>query len=182
MHTPPPETLLDKTFVPYLLADALEARIATMAQALNTAYAEQTVLLMPVLTGALRFTAALLPHLQFPYQLACVQIGTYGQAMQAQAQPQYLLAPPQPLPPLPILLLEDIVDQGHTLDFLVEDLQARGATAVACASLLFKPAAHKGRHRPQHIGFEIPTAFVVGYGLDYAQQGRHLPHIYQLAP
>ncbi|MBX3102044.1 MAG: hypothetical protein KF690_06010 [Bacteroidetes bacterium] len=177
-----PIALRDKTFVPYITQPQIETRVQQLAAALNDYYGTQTVLLMPILTGALRFVAGLLPLLEFPYELHCIQISTYATEMSAQKAPAYTLAPPCPLPGLPVLLLEDIVDTGHTLDFVIQDLLQAGETEVQCASLLFKPAAYKGAHRPRFVGFEIPNAFVVGYGLDYAQQGRHLPHLYQLAP
>ncbi|MFN7707454.1 MAG: phosphoribosyltransferase [Sphingobacteriia bacterium] len=168
------------TFRLLLSHTQLQARIQVLAGMLNLHYAGATadapVLLVPVLNGAFRFAGALMPYLQFPYLLHPVKISTYGGAQQAQRSPHFQLGPPFP-PSAQILILEDIVDRGHTLHFLRQQLAGIGPIRVA--SLLYKPTCHAYAQPPEYVGFEIEPAFVVGYGLDYDEQGRHLNGVYQ---
>jgi len=79
-----------------------------------------------------------------------------------------------------VVLLEDIVDTGHTLDYLMDILKEKDTASVKVASLLYKPDAFIGKRKPDYVAFEIPNLFVVGYGLDYDGLGRNLNDIYQI--
>jgi hypoxanthine phosphoribosyltransferase len=179
--------LLDTVFEPFISTETVQARIHALAPELNQAYASATdaqpVLLVPVLTGAFRFAAELLPLLTFPYRLGCVKVESYGEAKSRQTEPR--LALPLSASVLAgvrqVLFIEDIVDTGHTLDFLHAYARGQGIPEVRCVSLLFKEACWRGQSPPDWQGFTIPDVFVVGFGLDYAEHGRHLPAIYKEA-
>ena len=79
-----------------------------------------------------------------------------------------------------VIIVEDIIDSGITIDKIISLLEMEGPKSVKICSLLYKPAAFKGNHKPYYIGFSIPNAFVVGYGLDYDEKGRNLDAIYQI--
>jgi hypoxanthine phosphoribosyltransferase len=165
----------------------LQARIQELATDLNQAYASASghhpPLLVPVLTGGFWFASALLPWLTFPYWFACVKVESYGAAKSRQSAPRLALPLSASLlaDVRQILFIEDIVDTGHTLDFLHTYARAEGVSEVRCVSLLFKEACWQGQYPPDWWGFTIPDVFVVGFGLDYAEQGRHLQGIYREA-
>lgn len=152
-------------------------RIAALAKELEAALAGQVPVLIPVLTGSLRFAAQLAHHLQQPYTLHCVKIATYGEGTTPGQQPVFQLGPP--FPPAPVaVVVEDIVDTGHTLQYIRQQL-ASVYPQVLTTSLLYKPKAYQYTSPPELVGFEIDNDFVVGYGMDYAEQGRYLNAIYR---
>lgn len=169
-------TLANRTWHRLFSAAELDARAAECAAWVNENFTE--VMLVPVLTGALRFTAAVLPHLQVPYDLAPVKPVSY-RGTASTGEVHFALDFPADLTGRTLLLLEDIVDTGTTLDALVARAAARGAGRIRCATLLHKPTQHRGQHAPDWVGFEIPPEFVIGYGLDIDGQGRHLPGLYR---
>jgi len=186
--TPPPATvwLNGRRFARRIDAATLRQRIAALAHQvwahLPAGQGQPAPVLMPVLNGALPFAAALMAHWAHPWLLAPVKVASYGQGMEASTPPRLELPPHVPLAGRQVLLIEDIVDTGATVDFLHRELLNRGASGITVCTLLYKPGRYRGLlPPPAFVGFAIEDAFVVGFGLDYAEEGRWLPAIYQLA-
>jgi hypoxanthine phosphoribosyltransferase len=174
-------TLYGERFDHYIGHQELERCVSALAARLNAHMAGQEAVLMPVLTGAFRFLGRLMPQLTFPYKLACVKLSSYGSGMSPAGDIAMRLAPDLPLQGETVIVVEDMVDTGATFDYLHKVLtEAGGAHWLGCA-LLGKPDAFQGTWWPEFVGLELPNAFVVGYGLDFAEAGRHLPALYRHA-
>lgn len=158
-------------------ADQIQSRIDELAAEVQRVYAKQPVTIVGVLTGCLIFLADLIRRLEMPVRIALVQASSYrGQA----TSPGQLRVQTDLLPDLTgrhILLLDDILDTGKTLAHLVEHLQSLGTASVRTAVLLRKRQRQQVALEPDFCGFEIPDRFVVGYGLDYNDEYRHLPYL-----
>jgi hypoxanthine phosphoribosyltransferase len=174
-------TIKDKTFKPFLTREEIQARIKALARILNQEYADKRPLLIPVLNGAFIFAADLVRQLTIFPEIKFIRISTYGDTMSSSQTAQLLLGLEIDVDDRDVIILEDIVDTGYTSHFFMNYLREQKPRSVRLCTLLFKPDSFKMGRRPDYIGFEIPTKFVVGYGLDYAQQGRELEAIYQLA-
>ena len=175
-------TIQDKTFVEFLSEENIQARIADLARQLNRDYAGQDPLIVSVLNGAFLFTADLVRHLNFDPEIQFVRLSSYEGGTSSSGQMRVLLDLSQSPHGRDILIIEDIVDTGRTLDWLRRDLLHKGAKSVKIASLLFKEEMYLFPEPPDYYCFRIPNAFVVGYGLDYAERGRNPRAIYSLKP
>lgn len=175
---PPYYIIQDKRFELYIQPDNLQKRVGHLADELNKTFVDQTPVLVPVLTGALPFFADLLPRLQFAYELSPIKLSSYYDGMESQGVPSVPQLPVD-VTGKPVVVLEDIIETGRTYQALLQALSIRGARQVYAAVLLLKRALYTGE-RPNWVGFEIGDDFVIGYGLDYAEKGRHLRGIYQL--
>jgi hypoxanthine phosphoribosyltransferase len=166
----------------YLSGEELSARIRTLAEELNVKFAESATVpvLMPVLSGALRFVAELLPLLDFAYDINCVKVNTYPEGDTATLEPVFQLGFTLDIEARPVIILEDILDTGATLNFLLKELEMARVQSSYLAVLLRKPQSGTYDIQPQWVGFEVPAKFLVGYGLDYSGRMRHLHHIYSL--
>lgn len=172
-----------RRFLPLLDTATILARVAELGQHLNQHYAAgEAPIVLPLLKGALMLWGDLQAQLDFAYQLVPLRISTYGSGMTSAGITHKLPVPDIQVQGRRLLILEDIVDSGTTLSALTTHLFELGAAEVHIATLLFKPGAFRGQIRPDWIGFSIPDAFVVGYGMDYDEQGRYLRAVYQLAP
>lgn len=160
-----------------LSADDIQRRVAEMAGQIAADYRGQPVTIVGVLTGCLIFLADLVRHLDLPLRIALVQASSYrGETTTAGT----LRVQPELLPDLHgrhVLLLDDILDTGQTLVALREHLQGLGVASLRIGVLLRKVGRQQIALEPDYRGFDIPDAFVVGYGLDYNDEYRHLPYI-----
>ncbi|MFN8393277.1 MAG: hypoxanthine phosphoribosyltransferase [Bacteroidia bacterium] len=172
--------ILDKTFEEYLSEENVQARIADLARQLNRDYAGKDPLIVSVLNGAFLFTADLVRHLNFDPEVQFVRLSSYHGGTKSSGQMRVLLDLTNSPEGRDVLIVEDIVDTGRTLDWLRRDLMHKGAASVRIASLLFKEEMYMFDGPPEYYCFRIPNAFVVGYGLDYAERGRNLRAIYSL--
>jgi hypoxanthine phosphoribosyltransferase len=163
-------------------ADRIHQRVEELAAQIAQDYQGRPVLFIGVLTGCLIFLADLVRRLDLPLRIHLVQASSYrGET----TTPGQLLLRLDTLPSLigrDILVVDDILDTGQTLSQLVDELKHRGAESVRICVLLRKLGRQEVVLEPDYTGFEIPDAFVVGYGLDYNDEFRHLPHIAILAP
>ena len=116
------------------------------------------------------------PEIQF------IRVSSYKGGMTSSGEMQVLLDLKTPVSGKDIILVEDIVDTGNTLEWLRRYMQNRGASSVKLVTLLYKEEAFQAETPPEYVGFTIPNAFVVGYGMDYAEHGRSLPEVYVLKP
>lgn len=168
-----------RRFVPLLRYETLAERLSVYAAALNVRYAEEAPVIVPVLSGACRVFAELALRLRVAYEVDFVKISSYGAGMES-GQLALQLPLSHSVAGRSVIVLEDIVDTGRTSDFLHDYLREQGASRIEFYSLLFKESCFQGRHAPTDYGFSIAPEFVVGFGLDYGELGRWLPHVYRL--
>lgn len=168
-----------KTFAPYLSATEIQAKVKTIAAELNALYEGQDVLLVVVLNGAFIFAADLVRHLTFQPEIQFIKVSSYGNEMVSSQKIREVGGWDNlNIQGRTVLVIEDIIDTGFTADFLREKFQQESPNSLAFVCLLFKPDAFQGIIAPEYTGFIIPSDFVVGYGLDYAQKGRELSDIW----
>jgi hypoxanthine phosphoribosyltransferase len=160
-----------------LSAERVQERVAELARQIAADYDHQPVTIVGVLTGCLMFLADLVRHLDLPLRIALIQANSYRGAV---TNPGRLRIHPDLLPDLSgrhVLLLDDILDTGQTLASLIEHLRGLEIASLRIAVLLRKQGRQQIPLEPDYCGFDIPNAFVVGYGLDYNDEYRHLPYI-----
>lgn len=160
-----------------ITAPEIQARIQELAQAITQDYADRDLLLICVLKGGAIFWADLCRALRIPCQSDFVAMESYGDGSLPMAEPRFTKAAELSLANRDILIVEDIIDTGHTSARLRKLLWAQSPRSLAMCALLDKAERRQVETPIEYSGFVIPNAFVVGYGLDYAQQYRHLPHI-----
>jgi hypoxanthine phosphoribosyltransferase len=157
--------------------DEIARRVEELASRISADYAGRPLTLVGVLTGSLVFLADLMRRIDVPHQISLLQASSYrGTA----TSPEQLRLNLDLLPPLvgrDVLLVDDILDTGQTLSALVEEMRLRDAATVQTAVLLWKKDRTTAPIVPEYVGFEIPDQFVVGYGLDYNGDYRHLPFV-----
>lgn len=169
----------DKRFKLFITRDEIRARVREMAWEITKKYKDVNPVFVPILNGSFIFAADLLRACQFDAELAFVKIKSY-QGMESTGRLDMQLDVDIPLRGRPVIIIEDIVDSGNTLRHFLQDIQRREPSFVAIATFLLKPDAIKYDLPLDYVGYRIPNAFVVGYGLDYDGLGRTLPGIYQL--
>jgi hypoxanthine phosphoribosyltransferase len=165
-----------------LTEEQIAQAVSRLAAEIAGYYAANPVTLIGVLTGSLVFVADLIRQLDLPLRVGVVQARSYRGATTSRGE---LAINTDLLPDIvgrDVLLADDIFDTGHTLLALIEQLHAHGARSVRSAVLLYKQGRQQVSIQPEHVGFEIPNEFVVGYGLDYQDSYRHLPHVAILEP
>lgn len=158
-------------------AEKIQARIDELAEEIARDYEGRAVTIVGVLTGCLMFLADLVRRLELPLRIDLIQASSYRGAV---TTPGHLVVDPTLLPDVKgrhVLILDDILDTGQTLGYIVQRLTDLGASSVRVAVLLRKLGRQKVPLEPDYCGFEIPDAFVVGYGLDFNDEYRHLPHV-----
>jgi hypoxanthine phosphoribosyltransferase len=158
-------------------ADRIQQRVGELARQIAADYQDRPVTIVGVLTGSLMFLADLVRHLDLSLRIGLIQASSYRGTTTA---PGELHVQPELVPDVDgrhVLLLDDILDTGQTLAYLTAHIRSLGARTLRVAVLLRKMGRQKIPLEPDYCGFEIPDAFVVGYGLDYNDEYRHLPHI-----
>jgi hypoxanthine phosphoribosyltransferase len=163
-------------------ADEIQDKIAELAKHVNDDYQGKDVLLVGVLKGAFVFMADLARHIRLPIEFDFMAVSSYGSSTQSSGVVRILKDLDYEITGRHVLLVEDIIDSGLTISYLLRYLEARRPASLEICSLFWK----KGEQAvPMHIkypGFEIPPVFIVGYGLDYAEKYRNLPYIGVLKP
>jgi len=162
--------------------DELRARIAQMGADIARDYVDKNPLFIGVLKGAVYFMTDLTRNVDCPLTLDFMAVSSYGDAHRSSGVVRIIKDLNEPVTDRHVIILEDILDTGLTLKYLARNFHGRGAASVAIATLLFKEGTQAVPIDVQYVGFTIPDAFVVGYGLDYAQQYRNLPYIGILKP
>ncbi|WP_461108124.1 hypoxanthine phosphoribosyltransferase [Spirosoma koreense] len=169
-------TVKDKTFVPFITADTIQARIREIAEQINQEYAAKQPLLVVVLNGAFLFAADLAKHLTIPCEITFIRVSSY-QGLQSTGQVKEILGLAESIAGRDLILIEDIVDTGKTLQDIYQQLAVQKPSSIAIATLLFKPQALQTSLDLHYVGFEIENRFVLGYGLDYDGLGRNTADI-----
>jgi len=172
-------SILDKNFREYLTENAIQQRITELADVINSELAGKEVVFLGILNGAFLFAADLFRRINFPARISFIKLASY-QGTTSQGLIKELIGWNEDIKNKTIVVIEDIVDTGNTLERIVDELQIRKAADIRIAALLYKPDAYTKNIPLDYIGFEIPDNFVVGYGLDYDGFGRNLPAVYEL--
>ncbi|HID88546.1 MAG TPA: hypoxanthine phosphoribosyltransferase [Anaerolineales bacterium] len=158
--------------------DALQKRIAELAQEINATYTDEDCpLLVCVLKGAFMFLADLARHLEMRHEIDFMETSSYGSGTVSSGVVRILLDLERNIEGRHVLIVEDIIDTGRTLDYITRNLRTRNPASLRVCTLLSKPARREIDVPIDFVGFEIPDEFVVGYGLDYAEIYRNLPFI-----
>lgn len=160
-----------------LTEEEIQCRVRQMAGQISADYAGREPLLVGILKGAFIFLADLVRNLTIPVRLDFMAVSSYGSASESTGAVRILKDLDQSIEGVHVLLVEDIVDTGLTLNYLLENLRARGPATLKVCTLLDKPARRLVKVEPDYNGFAIPDEFVVGYGLDYNGNYRHLRDI-----
>jgi hypoxanthine phosphoribosyltransferase len=158
-------------------ADELQHRIREMAAEVSRDYKGRDLLLIGVLKGAVFFLADLMRHLDIPCEVDFMAVSSYGSSTDSSGVVRILKDLDAPLEGRNVLIVEDIVDSGLTLQYLMRTLEARGPASIEVCALLTKPERRKVDAPARYVGFEIPDKFAIGYGLDYAERYRNLPYV-----
>jgi hypoxanthine phosphoribosyltransferase len=161
-------------------ADEIAARVREMGAEITAAYPDGDLIVLGLLKGSFIFLSDLVRHIERPIYVDFVMAASYGDAMVSSGTVRLLYAPEMELAGKHILLVEDIVDSGRTLNRLVEVLGERDLRSLEICALLHKHVAPALRLAPKFVGFDAPNEFLVGYGLDHAEDFRHLPYIASL--
>src|SRR4026209_2669708 len=157
--------------------EQIAARIKELGAQITRDYAGLNPLLIGVLKGACFFLSDLLRAIDTRVSIEFMAISSYGSSMRTSGEVRIMKDLAVPIEGRHILVVEDIVDTGLTLSYLLANLQSRGAASVKLAALLDKHERRQRGGEVDYLGFQIPDAFVVGYGLDYAERYRNLPFI-----
>lgn len=171
--------ILDKNFREYLTEETIQKRIDELARQVNRDLAGKEVVFLGILNGAFLFAADLFRRINFSARISFVKLASY-QGTASSGTIKELIGWNEDIKNKTIVVIEDIVDTGNTLERIVDELVIRKAAEVRIAAMLYKPDAYTKKIPLDYIGFEIPNNFVVGYGLDYDGFGRNLPSVYTL--
>jgi hypoxanthine phosphoribosyltransferase len=163
-------------------AEQIDSRLTELAGELDRDYAGREVLLIGVLKGAVFLMADLARRLSVPTAMDFMAVSSYGSATTSSGVVRILKDLDTDIEGKHVLVVEDIVDTGLTLDYLLKNLRSRKPASVEVITLLTKPSRREVDLSVRYVGFEVPDVFVVGYGLDYAEHYRGLQHIVTLRP
>ena len=162
--------------------DAVAARVAELGADVSTDYADKDLLLVGVLKGAVFFMADLMRRLTIPCEVDFMAISSYGASTDSSGVVRILKDLDINIEGRDVLVVEDIIDSGLTLSYLMRMLESRNPASLEVCALLTKPARREIDVPVRWIGFEIPNRFVIGYGLDFAERYRNLPYVGVLDP
>jgi hypoxanthine phosphoribosyltransferase len=165
-----------------ITSDRLQQRIAELASTIDQDYAGRELLLVGVLKGAVMVMADLARAMRLPVQMDWMAVSSYGSGTKSSGVVRILKDLDCDITDRHVLVVEDIIDSGLTLSWLVRNLRSRGPASLQVCALLRKPGAARVDVDVAYTGFDIADAFVIGYGLDYAERYRNLPFIGTLAP
>ena len=158
-------------------AEELQRRVAELGEQISKDYAGRPLLLVGVLKGAVFFLSDLMRFIDIPVEVDFMAVASYGSATDSSGVVRILKDLDAAIDDRDVLIVEDIVDSGLTLQYLLRNLGSRNPRTLEVCALLTKPERRKVDLPTRYIGFEIPDKFVVGYGLDYAERYRNLPFV-----
>jgi len=162
--------------------EALQHRVAELGEEISADYAGRDLLLVGVLKGAVFFMADLMRHLTIPCEIDFMAISSYGDSTDSSGVVRILKDLDINIEGRHVLVVEDIIDSGLTLSYLIRNLEAREPSTLEICALLTKPERREIDVPVRYVGFEIPNRFVIGYGLDYSELYRNLPYVGVLDP
>jgi hypoxanthine phosphoribosyltransferase len=162
--------------------DALQRRIAELGEEITADYTGRDLLLVGVLKGAVFFMADLMRGLSIPCEIDFMAISSYGDSTDSSGVVRILKDLDINIEGRDVLVVEDIIDSGLTLSYLMRNLEAREPASLEICALLTKPERREIEVPVRYVGFEIPNRFVIGYGLDFGERYRNLPYVGVLDP
>jgi hypoxanthine phosphoribosyltransferase len=157
--------------------DDLQRRVSELGADITRDYDGRDLLLICVLKGAVFFLSDLMRRIDLPCEVDFMAVASYGDATESSGVVRILKDLDAPIEGRHVVIVEDIVDSGLTLEYLLRNLQGRGPASLEVCALLTKPSRRKTQIRAKYVGFEIPNRFVIGYGLDHAERHRNLPYV-----
>lgn len=176
------ETVKDAVGEILIEQEPLQARIAELGAEISSEYEGRDLLLVGVLKGAVFFMADLMRELSIPCEIDFMAISSYGAATDSSGVVRILKDLDTNIAGRDVLVVEDIIDSGLTLSYLMRSLKARKPASLEICALLTKPERREIEVPVKFVGFEIPNKFVIGYGLDFAERYRNLPYVAVLHP
>jgi hypoxanthine phosphoribosyltransferase len=162
--------------------ETLQHRVSELGEEISSDYAGRDLLLVGVLKGAVFFMADLMRHLTIPCEIDFMAISSYGDSTDSSGVVRILKDLDINIEGRHVLVVEDIIDSGLTLSYLIRNLEAREPASLEICALLTKPDRREIDVPVRYVGFEIPNRFVIGYGLDFAERYRNLPYVGVLDP
>ncbi len=168
------------TFVPFISAEAISGRVKQIAAQISRRFEGRIPLIVCVLNGAFPFAADIFRALTIDAEISFVRLKSYD-GMSSTGAVKQLQGLTEDISGRDIVIIEDIIDTGRTMAGLLADLEARNPRSLSVATLLFKPDALLTEIKPDYVGFEIPSKFIIGYGLDLDGLARNLPDIWVLS-
>ena len=161
-------------------ADSIAQRVRELAAEIDALYKDEPLVMICVLKGAFMFFSDLVKNLTISPELDFVRLASYGSKATSSRNVSFTKDVESSLTDRHVLVVEDIVDSGHTMDFLLKQLAARGPRSLRLAALLDKSERREVPVFAHFVGFALPAGFIVGYGLDYAERFRALPALYEI--
>lgn len=172
-------TLKDKTFVPYITSDKIQESVRQMSKKINTDLEKDMPLFLVVLNGSFMFAADLLKEVTIPCEISFIKLASYHGTSSTGTVTE-MIGLTDEIKGRTVVVIEDIVDTGVTIEKLVALLIKKEVKQIKIASFLLKPDAYTKDIKVDYVGMEIPNDFVVGYGLDYDGLGRNMKDIFVL--
>ncbi len=173
--------IADLEFAPFIDAESIQKRIAVLGRQISAEYANHTPVFIGVLNGSFMFIADLMKQITIPCEMTFTKLASYYGGLSTSRNIREDVELHINITGRDVIIVEDIIDTGNTLNYLVNKIKTYGPASVRVCSLLLKPEALEiSIEELTYIGFEIENEFVVGYGLDYKELGRNLNAIYRL--
>jgi hypoxanthine phosphoribosyltransferase len=157
--------------------DDLRRRVVELGEEVSRDYDGRELVMIGVLKGAILFLADLMRHLDVPCEVDFMAVSSYGSQTDSSGVVRILKDLDAPIEGRHVLIVEDIIDSGLTLQYLMRNLRARNPASLEVCALLTKPERLRVDLSPRYVGFEIPDRFAIGYGLDHAQRYRNLDYV-----
>ncbi len=174
-------TILDKEFELFIESDTIQDSIKRIAKEINHDLEGTNPIFVAILNGSFMFAGDLMKHVTIPSEITFVRLASY-QGVSSTKDVKEVLGLVENIKGRTVVILEDIVDTGHTIERLMKQFELLGPKEIKVATLLFKPKALVKDVKPDFIALEIPNDFIVGFGLDYDGLGRNLRDIYKIIP
>lgn len=165
-----------------LTKEQLDKKVAELGERISSDYKDKNLLMVGILKGSVVFMTDLMRNISIPLRIDFMSVSSYGSGVKSSGVVKIMKDLDIPLAGYDVLLVEDILDSGLTLHYIIDLLKSRNPRSIKICTLLDKPYCRRVEVKTDYHGFEIPDKFVVGYGLDYAEKYRNLPFVGVLKP
>ena len=165
-----------------LTQEVIKKRVQELGKEIDQHYRDREIIIITLLDGAIVFTADLIRNLAIPLRLDCLRVSSYGNSTDPETAPRILSSLKSDVRDKHVLLVDDILDTGNTLQSVLDEVSSKQPASVHSCVFLDKPERRENGFKADWVGFSIPDEFVVGYGLDYAGRYRQLPYVASLKP